>query len=77
MAQCSLDGDRTVPIQRLFSSVVGAAVEMESLRAAVDRDQANLICLRFLYDIVQRFIDTPTTLSEKGTLIITWVHQPV
>ncbi|CUT99429.1 protein VAC14 [Echinococcus multilocularis] len=68
-------GDDRASVQRLFSSLVrkGLVALPASLCNAVaaDRERSNLLCLRFLYDLVQRFINDPQMLSEKGNLIIT------
>lgn len=60
-------------VQRLFTTLMSGAGNVEG-SSTVDREHASLLCLRFLYDLVQRFIADPRMLSEKGNLIITWVY---
>ncbi|VDL59916.1 unnamed protein product [Hymenolepis diminuta] len=57
-------------VQRLFTTLMSGAGNVEG-SSTVDREHASLLCLRFLYDLVQRFIADPQMLSEKGNLIIT------
>ncbi|VDO01533.1 unnamed protein product [Rodentolepis nana] len=63
-------GTNVSSVQRLFTTLVSGACSVDSASAA-DRERANLLCLRFLYDLVQRFITDPGMLNEKGNLIIT------
>ncbi|KAL5103153.1 hypothetical protein TcWFU_003836 [Taenia crassiceps] len=67
-------GDDGASVQRLFASLMrkeSAAPPVSLCNAvAADRERAGL-CLRFLYDLVQRFINDSNLLSEKGNLIIT------
>ncbi|VDM32362.1 unnamed protein product [Hydatigera taeniaeformis] len=70
-----VSGDDRVSVQRLFTSLMrkGSAALLASLgnTLEVDCERANLLCLRFLYDLVQRFINDPQMLNEKGNLIVT------
>ncbi|KAL5971270.1 hypothetical protein TSMEX_001003 [Taenia solium] len=67
--------DDRASVQRLFASLMrkGSVAPPASLCNAVtaDRERASLLCLRLIYDLVQRFINDPQLLSEKGNLIIT------
>lgn len=67
-------GSKISSVQRLFTTLIsGVGDAIGEGGSTSDRERASLLCFRFLYDLVQRFIADPQMLSEKGNLIITLV----